>query len=662
MNRAETLRTIETDVISSSTPLEMQLAGIHPRCHVRADHLARIRARRDEEPYRSMLSAMQRAVDGMGEQPILAEGDNGEPIKTANFQAAGVDKRGYGDRIPAAAAYYAVTGDTAARDLALETMRALADYREWGSSLTYGHWAHGMACGIDWLWDDLDAEGRDHFLDVLYARTEHVFGEWSSYRSGEPFGYTWNIMGVILGGLSAAAGVLYGERPDVARFVNLVTEKARCTAYALGDDGVSPEGVAYGGYFALYACVAFTLIRDLVGVDLFRTCEWFRNYPRAILLHTLPRNAWTTGGRYFQFGDAHGDGRGGGHSSVARACAAAYGDAGCQWLADMLSHVVPDTPSGDALSLFWIEPDIQPEKPDDLPLLKHFENLDIVIGRAGWDGGESVFGLKCGPAAGHRGIQNYPNPLAGGHMSPSSGVVQVFAHGDWILPHPNYTWKRTAYHNCLLVDGKGQRGEESEWFEDLSYRQGAPSPCVRRAEPARWGAYVLADVGPAYPEEAGVCAYYRHLFSVHPDCWIVIDAIEFGRPATPEVLFHSRRPFSEAADGSWCSSGELAQVRIRSLLPDGLTHVTEAQAILHSSGYEVDGLELLSIAPSQPVTRHLFATAVLASGPGEANDTEVSCVQAQAAGQCEVSVGGTQKLCLTLDPWRPDGAWTAVGQ
>ena len=244
MTDARTLKIIEADVISSSTPLEMQLAGVHPRCYVTTDRLTRIRASRNEKPYKSILSSMQRAVNSMAEQPILAEGDNGEPIRLANFQAAGVDKRGYGDRIPDAAAYYLATGDTAARELALDAMRALSQYEDWGASLTYGHWAHGMACGIDWLWDDIDPKERDYFLDILYKRTEHVFGKWSSYRSGEPFGYTWNIMGVILGGLSAGAGVLYGERPDVARFVNLATEKARSTAHALGDDGVSAEGVA----------------------------------------------------------------------------------------------------------------------------------------------------------------------------------------------------------------------------------------------------------------------------------------------------------------------------------------------------------------------------------------------------------------------------------
>ena len=101
---------VESDVISSSTPLEMELAGVHPRLHVTAARLDAIRRRKDERPYSYMLPSMKRAVDAIAETPLLAEGDSGEPIRLANFQASGVDKREYGDRIYQAAGYYGLSG------------------------------------------------------------------------------------------------------------------------------------------------------------------------------------------------------------------------------------------------------------------------------------------------------------------------------------------------------------------------------------------------------------------------------------------------------------------------------------------------------------------------------------------------------------------------
>lgn len=545
------------DVISSSTPLEMHLAGVHPRLHYTADRLANIQKNKERAPYRSMLAGMARAAVKLEESPLLSEDDKGQPIKTANFQASGADKREYGDRIYQAAGHFLLSGEPRSRERALDVMRALAAYSQWGSSLMYGHWAHGMACGIDWLWDEIDEAERNYFLDTLYARTEHVFGEWASYRSGEPFGYTWNIMGVILGGLGAAAGVLYGERPDVARMVNLVTEKTRASANALGDDGVSPEGMAYGSYYVTFMTYAFTFVRDLVGVDLYQTCPWFRAFPDAIRHHSLPRDSWKIVRRCFQFGDAHRDNHGSSPSDALWACARAYGDGRAQTLANDISNG-----GGGPISAFHFDPDVSPTSPDAAETLKHFKDLGIVIGRTDWSGSESAFAVKCGAPNGHKGMTQYTNPLAGGHMQPSAGVVQIFSHGQWILAHPGYTWKDTSYHNCMIVDGVGQEGSDSEWFEDLAFRQGAPCPHIVRVASASWGDYVLANPGPAYRKGSYVSLYYRHVFFIKPDCWIVVDAVRFARPATPEVLWHTLTPMTQLRAGCYTTTHDTAHARI----------------------------------------------------------------------------------------------------
>jgi len=647
MTRNRVSETVDSDVISSSTPLEMDLAGVHPRLHVSAARLESIRRRRNEQPYAGFLASMKRSVDALAETPLLAEGDTGEPVMLPNFQAPGVDKREYGDRIYQTAGYYVLSGDTSARDQALDIMRALAAYKEWGTSLGYGHWAHGMACGIDWLWDEIDAQERDYFLDALLEHTEHLFDEWASYRSGEPFGYTWNIMGVILGGFGAAAGVLYGERPSIARFINLFTEKTRASANALGGDGISPEGIAYGGYYVTFMTHAFTFVRDLVGVDLFQTCEWYRAFPTAIRHHALSRNSWETGGRCFQFGDAHHDGARG--SGVLRDCARAFGDESAQWLANEMETVMPGRVAGGVLSAFAFDPDVKAVAPEDTPTLMHFKNMDIAIGRTDWSGDESVFAVKCGAAAGRKGVAQFPNPLAGGHMQPSAGVLQVFSHGQWILAHPDYTFKDTAYHNCLIVDGASQEGGGGEWFEDLAFRQGAPSPHLLQVTPTDWGAYVLANPAPAYRKCSGVDRYYRHVLFVKPDCWVVVDAIRLERPATPEVLWHTLTPLAEGEPNVFTTTNDTAATRLTVLCADGLTCSTEEQTILHSSKYTVDPRQLLRIGPTGPVTEQTFVTVIETSAAGESPETSVTCDRSAAG--LTINITGPTPVRLSLDPF-----------
>jgi len=638
---------VDNDVISSSTPLEMELAGVHPRLHTTAARIKSIRQRKDERPYCYILASSKRAVEALAETPLLAAGDSGEPIRLANFQAPGVDKREYGDRIYRTAGYYVLSGDTGARDQALQIMRALAAYEDWGTSLGFGHWAHGMACGIDWLWDEIDPAERDYFLDILLKHTERLFDAWSSYRSGEPFGYTWNIMGVILGGFGAAAGVLYGERPDIARFINLLTEKARASAHALGDDGVSPEGMAYGGYYVTFMTLAFTFVRDLVGVDLFQVCDWYRAFPSAIYHHTISRNAWEGGAQCFQFGDAHHHRTRG--CDALLDCAKAYGDGFAQWLAGELASTVPGRESGDPLTAFKYDPGVQAAAPQDEPTLMHFRDMDIAIGRTDWSGDESVFAVKCGASAGRKGVAQYPNPLAGGHMQPSAGVLQVFSHGQWILAHPDYTWKHTSYHNCLIVDGASQEGGDSEWFEDLAFRQGAPSPRLLRVTATDWGHYVLANPAPAYRKSSGVNQYYRHVFFIKPDCWVVVDAIRLRRPATPEVLWHTLTPLSEREPNVFSTTNDTAATRVTVLCADGLACSTEEQTILHSSRYEVDPRQLLRIKPTAPATEQIFVTAIETSPAGESPKTSVTCDCTDTG--LTINILGPSPLQLPLDPW-----------
>jgi hypothetical protein len=244
-------------------------------------------------------------------------------------------------------------------------------------------------------------------------------------------------------------------------------------------------------------------------------------------------------------------------------------------------------------------------------------------------------------------------PFAGGHMQPSAGVLQVFSHNQWILAHPNYTWKDTAYHNCLIIDGAGQEGGDGEWFEDLAFRQGAPPPHLVRVTSTDWGHYVLANPAPAYRKGSGVEQYYRHVLFCKPDCWVVVDAIRLQAPATPEVLWHTLTPLTEHEPNVFTTTSDTAASRITVLCADGLACSTEEQTILHSSRYTVDPRQLLRIKPTAPVTERIFVTAIETSPAGASPATLVTCEQSGT--DLTINILASTPVRLSLDPFSDEG-------
>ena len=72
---------VENDVISSSTPLEMELAGVHPRLHVTAERLDYVRQHKDEKPYSYMLKSMKSTAERLASELADASKGTGATIK-----------------------------------------------------------------------------------------------------------------------------------------------------------------------------------------------------------------------------------------------------------------------------------------------------------------------------------------------------------------------------------------------------------------------------------------------------------------------------------------------------------------------------------------------------------------------------------------------------
>lgn len=592
---------MEPEVIHGATPLETALFDTHPRLFLTRAQGRDLTPRLKREPYASLLARLLPVADAAAARTAATMGGDcrGHGCATANLAMAW--------RMTANARYY---------DATLRHMETMTAYENWGTNLVFGHLASGFAIAFDWLYHTFDDATRQRYAACLHDRATRAFEALRSYSDYHSFGYTCNTLPVTLAGLAAAGGALYGVIPGTAPWLRLCLDKGHLMADSLGPDGVSPEGVAYGQYYAEFTAKFFTLVRDLLGSDLFAQSPWFKAFGTALTYHAFPRKCWRKDAMFFQFGDSDRS-HWYGPDSHLRRFASATRDGRAQWLADAINQTGVGINSNAGLNLAWHDGTVKPQPPRDLPTLGYFEDMGVVVMRSDWSGRESVLVLKCGPAAGHHGHRRTNHTPCGGHMYPNNGGILLFAHGDLLLTEPGYLRKMSAYHNVALVNGRGQIGEGGDWFEDIEYRKGHPVPKIVSVKSAESRDDAVADLADAYPAAAGLTRYRRHVVFIKPSTWIVLDEFETGAPATFDILFHGPAPFAILPSGAAATEGATGALAVTRLDPEQFLLLSEEQpASAQGTGHPDKTLHLLRAPSRTEGGRHLSVIALQAYPKG----------------------------------------------
>ncbi|MCE9592361.1 MAG: DUF4962 domain-containing protein, partial [Planctomycetes bacterium] len=233
-------------VITSISPLENGLIGVHPRLHGDAAWWESMRTKLDADPWSGLWARVKRVAEG--------------ELKRA-IPAAYVGDRWWGSRLPVIAMAYRFTGDRRFLDLARRQMLTQAEQLDRDSGLSGGHVLYGTAVAYDWLYHDLTEDDRVLIRNGLHHRGSAMYRALNDTGAWHSTIYTCNHFPVNLAGLVAAAGAIYGEAPGVAAWLRLGVEKARLTKQALGSDGASQEGIGYGQYYLEFYLELLDLLR-----------------------------------------------------------------------------------------------------------------------------------------------------------------------------------------------------------------------------------------------------------------------------------------------------------------------------------------------------------------------------------------------------------------
>jgi hypothetical protein len=423
-------------------------------------------------------------------------------------------------------------------DLARRRALAMCEWpRDGFDYYSLGVYAASLARAYDWLfaeWKPAEAEKiRTHLARMVEALHDGSF-------AGKPKAQWWaryplhHDYWIPAGGFGEAALGLLGEVPGAATWA-VRARRLFATSWGwLGDDGAWHEGVGDWCYAVAPLLTLYGAWQSVTGEDL-HDRPWLRRTARYRLYHWLP------GDRYVGLNDSFRDGRygptGAASCHLLRRLAGLFRDGHAQWLADRdepydvrpggkgvqraphekLSYAeeLRDDTHADAYcqawNVLWYDEAVRPTPPAGLPLAHHWENEGVVILRTGWeDPSTTVVSLSCGPLGGHRCAERIRKgePFLAGNLSHAHAAynaITFFGRGEYFVIPPGYARRGSRFQNTVAVNGADLRADPGLPARVLAFRR----------EPDF--TYVVGDAAAAFPADAKVARYRRHLVLWHAD-------------------------------------------------------------------------------------------------------------------------------------------------
>ena len=629
------------------------VAGVHPRLYLSQARVTTLTSMLQTEPYAALWEDVRRVADyGVSHDPpdywVSDDPNRDEQLW----------QRQVGDMIPHLAIAYVLSGERGYLDAAERWMLASAQYPTWGLGdtdgldLAAGHQLYGLAIGYDWLYRDLDSGTRDVVRNCLYTRGQYMYTHLLNEQVWWHDAYLQNHQWANLTGLATAGLALWGDVDGVDDWILLPLQKYRIVMASLGPDGASHEGVSYWSYGLEHMLKFIDLAKGLLDENLLEVSPWLQQTSSFRLYSMLPRMSWSADSDAMNFADGTRYDFSG-PDYMLRKLAAEYRDGHAQWLADEVSAAHLTGWSARFLNLLWVDPTVPPVPPADLPLLRHFGDMDMVFDRSSWGGAEAVLGFKCGPYIGHQALSAYSYDPGGGHVHPDAASFLLFAYGDWLIVDDGNTLKTTAFQNTALVNGVGQEGDGLPFFEGDLLSAEHRGPQIVRVDPGVEYDYMVGDATPAYRSEAGLTRFFRHILYLKPACWVIVDELEADRPSLFELYLHADFAFRRSSGKSFTLRGPNGSLAISPLEPEDVRGETLQQQLVGKDGEPAGIIQALRLSNRDARARALFVT-VLEAYPSGGRQQISPSIEESDQGETLVLEAPDRTWRFAIRPDRPD--------
>lgn len=424
---------------------------------------------------------------------------------------------------------YAMTGDerigreavrrglhVAALDPDGVTSRSVSDFAD-------GSCMEAMALVYDTCYDLLTSDQRAQLKDAMMRRAERFFDRCINDLESRIFSA--HIWQHILWQATQVAVALKGDVPEADMWLTYVYElwNARFPPLSRTDGGWA-NGVNYFGTNFHTIEQLPSLFQRWTRAD-FYDHPWYRNTPY-YLLYCWPPESSSDG-----FGD--GSEREGpppaSRGEFVLGFARRFQDPYALWYAAKVLGT--DSLEANRSST------LAPKEPTDLPLARLFEDIGVVSAHTDLTTATNdlMVGFRSSPFGSYNHMhcdQNSVHILYGGQRL-FSGSGYYIAYGD---EHFKEWYIHTRGQNSVLIDGQGQRRGTSGYGWIARYLHGEQIT------------YCVGDASAAYPPEAGLTCYRRHLVFLRPNTLIIYDELRADHPARWSWLLHSPHPIQASGN------------------------------------------------------------------------------------------------------------------
>lgn len=401
----------------------------------------------------------------------------------------------------------------------------------------------GYGLSYNWLKEDLTPEERISLRDKLILQGERMY-KYALETEGTSWSteYWQNHNWIDYACLAAAGYAVMDEYPEAKKW----TEKAKSNFLKviplLADDGSDYEGIAYWRYGVIWLAIYSDLLRDREGIDLFKQSNFLANTFYYRLYQAAPNLE-----QIVNFGDCH-DRRSGHSIAMYYKLASEYRIGHAQYLAQFVSKNVIWREGYDSgikpgilpeafLELLWFDPTVEPKDLQELPLVKYFEDLGLVVIKNGWNEDAIQLAFKASPGGGHK-QWNKSCELeretgwkirSTGHHHPDSNSFILIGYDSYLAIDEGYNRERMALdHNLVLVDDQGYIGDGNK---DVYH--GIPEDAIAKIEEfAQKEKYVftVGESSKMYKRELNLNRFARNVLYTGENYFIMIDQLSSSEP------------------------------------------------------------------------------------------------------------------------------------
>lgn len=441
---------------------------------------------------------------------------------------------------------------------AMRFINQVVDYEHWGNAhlvdvdLSAAFILFGVSVAYDWLKDRWVDEERIKIENKILLQCRRMYSFMIETRgTGWSTNYWQNHNWINFTGMAMAGYALssLGEEPEA--WVLSAKENFSVVFDGLAEDGSDYEGVVYWRYGVMWLFVYAHLLKEREGIDYFKKSQFLENTFFYRLYQAAPNLE-----EQINFGDCH-DRRSGHSTAIYFKVASEYKNEYANYLGNLVvdkflyreayeSMVKPGILPECFFELLFYNSKVKSKNFEDLPLVKYFEDLGLVVIRDSWRLDALHLSFKCGAPGGKKQwerlweLKNTKNYDCFGlsHQHPDNNSFILHYNNEYLAIDDGYNRSvKASDHNMILVDGKGFEGEEkNNVFKDyLPHMIGE----IEKFKEYEDFVYIVGETSKTYQTDLKLTKCKRHIIYVKQGYIVIYDEIKSDIPHEYTWVMHS---------------------------------------------------------------------------------------------------------------------------